>query len=295
MGREGYIPVGNGRLYCREVGGGRPIVVLHGGPEFNCNYLLPEMDRLSDAFRLIYYDQRGRGRSAGGVNPEDVTIQSDAADLESVRRYFQMETVALLGHSWGATLALEYAIRHSDRVSHLILLNTAPVSREDYLLLRQERRRNSPADIETLKAMAATDGFRDGDPAAMAEYYRVHFRATLRQPEHLDRLIRNLGSGFTTEGILKARAVEKRLVRETWLSSEYNLLPDLARLNIRTLVVHGDYDFIPLECATHVAQAIPGARFRLLPDCGHFAYIEQPEAVRREIIDLLREAPARGH
>ena len=63
---DGYIPVENARLYYREIGQGQPILLLHGGPDFDHTYLLPDMDRLSNAFRLIYYDQRGRGKSAPG-------------------------------------------------------------------------------------------------------------------------------------------------------------------------------------------------------------------------------------
>jgi proline iminopeptidase len=80
--RESRIPVGGAELYAREVGQGTAIVVLHGGPDFDHSYLLPELDRLSDSFHLVYYDQRGRGRSADRVQPEDVTLASDIADLE---------------------------------------------------------------------------------------------------------------------------------------------------------------------------------------------------------------------
>ncbi len=59
--REGYIAVENAKLHYREIGQGQPIIILHGGPDFDHSYLLPDMDRLADPFRLIYYDQRGRG------------------------------------------------------------------------------------------------------------------------------------------------------------------------------------------------------------------------------------------
>src|SRR4030095_12915475 len=128
---EGYAPVSGAELYFREVGRGSPIVILHGGPDFNHNYLLPDMDRLADAFRLIYYDQRGRGKSSPGVAPEDVTIESEIDDLDRLRQYFGLNAISVLGHSWGGLLAMEYATRHSDRVSHLILLSTAPASHAD--------------------------------------------------------------------------------------------------------------------------------------------------------------------
>jgi proline iminopeptidase len=59
--RESRIPVGGAELYSREIGRGHAIIVLHGGPDFDHTYLLPELDRLSDSFHLFYYDQRGRG------------------------------------------------------------------------------------------------------------------------------------------------------------------------------------------------------------------------------------------
>jgi proline iminopeptidase len=126
--RETRIPVGKTSLYAREIGGGAPVIVLHGGPDFDHGYLLPDLDRLADAFRLIYYDQRGRGRSAEGVEPEDVTLLSDVEDLDAVRQHYRLESPALLGHSWGAVLALEYALRYPSRVSRLILMNPAPAS-----------------------------------------------------------------------------------------------------------------------------------------------------------------------
>ena len=119
--------MGNASLYARDIGSGQPIILLHGGPDFDHSYLLPDMDRLSDAFRLIYYDQRGRGHSAEGVQPEVVTMASELTDLDKVRQYFQLPLTALLGHSWGTVLALEYALRNPERVSHLILMNPAPL------------------------------------------------------------------------------------------------------------------------------------------------------------------------
>src|ERR1041384_4936774 len=96
--REGFVPVKNAELYYREIGQGQPIMLLHGGPDFDHTYLLPDMDRLSDSFRLIYYDQRGRGRYATNVQPADVSIQSEIEDIESLRGYFQLESMAVLGH-----------------------------------------------------------------------------------------------------------------------------------------------------------------------------------------------------
>jgi proline iminopeptidase len=285
----GYIPAGNARLFFRVIGQGQPLVLLHGGPDFDHSYFLPEMDRLASSFRLIYYDQRGRGRSAANVQPEEVTLESEMEDLDTLREHFRLETAALLGHSWGVLLALEYALRHPERVSRLILMNTAPVSEEDLLLLRNDRRQRAGADIEKLAVRAAEAGYQEGDPEAVAEYYRVHFRMALRKPEHLEQVVQRLRASFTKEGILKAREIEERLVRETWFSNGYNLLPKLEQLMIPALVIHGEQDLIPLACAAHIVQALPTARLTVLKECGHFAYLETPDRVRKEIDDFFRE------
>jgi hypothetical protein len=146
--REGCIPVGKASLYSRDIGRGQPIIVLHGGPDFDHGYLLPDLDRLADAFRLIYYDQRGRGSSADQVMPEEVTLTSDVDDLDRVRQHFHLESAALLGHSWGAVLALEYAVRHPERVSHMILMNPAPASARDLAVFRKTYAQTLGGDMD---------------------------------------------------------------------------------------------------------------------------------------------------
>jgi proline iminopeptidase len=285
--RELRIPVGKASLYAREIGRGRPIIVLHGGPDFDISYLLPEMDRLADGYRLIYYDQRGRGKSADGVEPEDVGLESELHDLDTVRRHLGLERTALLGHSWGTVLALEYALRHPDRVSQLVLMNPAPASKDDFQLLLRERGERWPDAVEQLRAMRATAAYREADPDAVAAYYRVHFKAALERPEDLDRLIARMRASFTRQGVLKARAVEDRLMQDTWSSGSYDLFPRLRGLAIPTLVLYGDHDFIPEACAVHIAQAIPKARYVALKACGHFSFMECPDAVRAEVDSLF--------
>jgi pimeloyl-ACP methyl ester carboxylesterase len=63
----------------------------------------------------------------------------------------------------------------------------------------------------------------------------------------------------------------------------------LRELRIPTLVLHGDHDLVPVEVARHIADAIPDARVVVLPDCGHFSFLEQPEAVHAAIAELLSE------
>ena len=289
--REGYFPVRGARLYFREVGTGRPpLVVLHGGPDFNHNYLLPELDRLSSAFRLIYYDQRGRGRSSRGVAPGAVDIGSEIDDIDSLGRYFGLDTLALLGHSWGGVLAMEYATSHADRVSHLILMNSAPASHGDLVRFREQRLTADAATLAKMETIAKTPAYAEGDIDTEAEYYRAHFSTAVLRPDHLESVIRRLRVHFKPEDIVKARAIEDRLYAQTWRSPDYDLLARLRNVKLPTLVIHGDHDLIPQDCARNIAEAASGSRLVVLRECGHFAYLERPAEALDAIARFLAQS-----
>ena len=120
-------------------------------------------------------------------------------------------------------LALEYAIRHPDRVSHLILMNTAPASHADMLVFRSALTASrSPEQTERIGALRSDPAYQRGDIAADAEYYRIHFGTALRRPELLDQVVRQLRVGSSPEGIVAARAIE-----------DSALCPDVVRRRLR--------------------------------------------------------------
>ena len=284
--RESRVPVRNAELYAREVGGGTAILVLHGGPDFDLRYLLPDLDRLSDGYRLVYYDQRGRGDSTR-VKPEEVSLASELADLDAVRQAFHLDRVVLLGHSWGTVLALEYAVLHPERVSRMILMNPAPASTAQYRQIRKERLEALGSDLERMKAIAATEAFRRGDPDAVAAYYRIHFKRALARPADLERVMTSFRASFTSERILAGRAIEDRLMKETWSADGYDLLPRLRKVTVPTLVITGDHDFFPVSMAAEISRALPSSHLVTLEGCGHFTYLECPAETRRAIDEFL--------
>jgi proline iminopeptidase len=262
------------------------MIVLHGGPDFDTAYLLPELDQLADAYRLIYYDQRGRGKSAEGVRPEEVTLASDLADLDAIRTHFQVDATVLLGHSWGTVLALEYALRNPSRVSRLILMNPAPVSASQLAVLRTSYVGRLGSEMERQREIMASAGYKAGDPDAVAARYRIHFRHGLRRPADYDTLMGRMSAQFRAQGasgILKAWAIESRLYRDTWDMADYDLVPKLRTLRTPTLVIVGEHDFIPPEIAAQIASALPRATLATIKDCGHFSYLECGSDVRKAI------------
>ncbi len=112
-------------LFERRAGTGPAVVVLHGGPGADHGYLLPGFDLLASGRTLIYYDQRGGGRSPV---ERDVPVgwQEQVADLEALRQLWQLETLAIAGYSWGGLLAMLYAVHHPEHVNRLALVSPAP-------------------------------------------------------------------------------------------------------------------------------------------------------------------------
>jgi proline iminopeptidase len=290
VAHERFVRSGLARLFVRDVGDGPAVVVVHGGPDFDHEYLLPELDRLADVRRLVYYDQRGRGRSFAG-EADDVTMRGEVEDLDAVRRELGLGSISVLGHSWGALVAMEYALAFPAAVSHLVLISPAPASPDDATYLRGRWRASRSAEqSEAMAALVADPALQRGDVDADAAYYRIHFAAAFHRPELVEEVVGRLRRGFTSAGIVAARAIEEHLYDETWRSPEYDLLTRLGQLRVPTLILHGDGDLIPLELARHIADAIPGARLDVVRDCGHFAYLEQPEATFRAVARFLGPA-----
>src|SRR6185436_4942854 len=149
--------------------------------------------------------------------------------------------------------------------------------------------------MDRQREIMASAAYQEGDPEAVAARYRLHFKPALQRPEDYEKLMATMKAAFISqgrEGIVKARAVEDRLMRDTWQVDGYDLLPKLGTLRIPTLVISGDHDFIPAEIAEHIARAIPNARLVTLRDCGHFAYLECSGDVRNALNDFFRRTRA---
>jgi proline iminopeptidase len=281
----GTVHVDGGEIFVREVGRGPPLVIVHGGPgTFDHTYLLPYMDRLAADCRLIYYDQRFHGASSG---EERAAAETDMAtflrDLDAVREHAAHERVAVLGHSWGGQLAMRYAIEYPQRVTHLILLSSSPATKDDYDAFTRYRRSLTTRVSDELAALRGTPEFLAADPSAFARAMRLSLSVGFARAEDVARLELRL----TTANIARGRAVGARF-GELIFGRRYDLTKQLASLRVPTLVLHGDHDFIPVEAAERIASTIPGTRLVVVPECGHFGYLEAPEIVHREIVSFLR-------
>jgi proline iminopeptidase len=121
------MPIRDVSLYVKVVGEGYPLVLMHGGPGADHHSMLP-FRRCADRFTLIFYDHRCNGRSEGAP-VSSMTWENLTADADALRQRLGFDKWAVLGHSFGGQVALEYALRYPDSLSHLVLLDTGGDSR----------------------------------------------------------------------------------------------------------------------------------------------------------------------
>jgi proline iminopeptidase len=248
------------------------VVVLHGGPGAQHDYLLPGFDSLAAGRTLIYYDQRGGGRS-----PVDRSVpvgwREQVADLEALREIWGIDRLRIAGYSWGGLLALLYATEHPDRVERLGLVSAAPIWREARADFEARfAARNLSPELQEERKVVRESGLREQDPEAHRKrVFELSVAAYFYDPARARDLTPFRITGRTQE--------------EVWSSlGDFDLRPALNRLEVPAIVLHGDSDPIPLYAAETTAQSLK-APLHVLEHCGHVPYVEAPEEFTR----LLRE------
>lgn len=267
-------------LHTVSVGEGVPIIVVSGGPGLGHYYLRPGMDILADRFRLIYYDQRGSGSSELG-DPDKASFSAAIDDLDAVRQGFGIERANLLGHSFGANLALLYASRHPQHVASLVLANPGPPFRRDQqeMLGAAMRGRIGAQDGEKLQRLRLTEQFQRGDPETVEDFIRTLYIPFFRDPASASKI----SFDFTE------LSAESALGEEAWMHELAQLDEQSIAGSVRapTLVLYAELDPIPEEFARSLADSIPGARYEFLKGANHMAYYEDPEIFAKAVVPFL--------
>jgi proline iminopeptidase len=262
------------RIFERRVGSGPPSVILHGGPGAHHDYLLPGFDTLAQRRQLIYYDQRGGGRSPVSRDTP-VGWREQVADLEDLRSQWGLERLSLVGYSWGGLLSLLYATEFPTRVSRLALVSPAPAwseARQEFERRFQER--NLAPQLQRERAALRESGLRERDPA---EYAQRTFELSVA-PYFFDPSRARELTPFRVTG---------RTQQEVWSSlGDYDLRSRLPALRVLALVLQGEDDAIPLSSSESLADLL-GAEFVRLPRCGHVPYIEALEEFSRVLNGFL--------
>ena len=244
------------------------LLVLHGGPGADHCYLLPQMLHLGENHDLLFYDQRGGGRSKSDARVP-VTWQTHVEDLLRVIEEFSLDPLSIVGYSWGAMLALLYAIEQRKNPgrpapARMALINPAPLTLEYRRQFEAEfARRQLVPEMQELRDELAASGLREKDPAAYRQRaFELGVAGYFSNPRSANDL-----TPFRVVG---------RVQQSVWESlGNFNLIRDMEGIRIPSIVISGRDDPIPTASSVEAAKAL-GTKLVLLDECGHVPYVEQP-------------------
>jgi proline iminopeptidase len=239
------------------------------------------MLELGNRYDLIFYDQRGGGRSkTSAISP--VTWQTHVEDLAAVVGEFSLEPLSIVGYSWGAMLALLYAIEqrrnpHFVPLERLALISPAPLTREYRRQFEEEfnRRQQSP-EILKLREELAASGLKEKDPAGYRQRaFELGVAGYFSDPRN-------------ARDLTPFRVVA-RVQQSVWESlGDFDLIRDIEGIKTRSFVVCGRDDPIPLASSVDAARAL-GTDLVVLDECGHVPYVEQPASLFAALDPFLNE------
>ena len=249
------------------------LVLVHGGPGHDHSMYKPDFSALADVAQLVYYDQRGHGRS-DPASPATWTLAQWADDLKALCDDLGIERPMVVGTSFGGFVAQTYASRYPEHPSALILISTAT---------RLDARAAASVFAQrggTIAMSIAARFFREPSEEAGLEFLKICV------PLFRTRSVAALAEE-TNRTILRTPVVT-HFVRPDGEYHRMDLRADLARVTCPTLILGGEQDPItPIELSEEIANALgsKAVRFERLPDCGHPAFKDDPNRA----FGLIRE------
>ncbi|MEU3617595.1 alpha/beta hydrolase [Streptomyces sp. NPDC006872] len=255
---------------------GEALVLCHGGPGL-WDMFEDVAALLDDLAPVIRWDQRGCGRSERCAGPW--TTERFVADLDAVRRHFGLERMALLGHSWGAQLALSYALAHPERVGALLYVSGTgidPVSSwhgpfgENFLARLGE----APERLARWRELPKED------PERAVLQWSIEFEDRDRALEHAGRMADPwFGINVECNDALNAET------GRAWGAPE--LYTACQALDVPVTIVDGARDIRPRSAVDSLKRALPRGRRVIFPEAGHLPWVEQPRGFREAVAAAL--------
>ena len=285
---DSLLPINGTDLYVRAFGEGTPLLVIHGGPGLSHDYFLPHLEELAKTNYLIFYDHRGAGRSSMNQDSTTMNLSTFVEDIESIRKHFNIEHIDILAHSWGALLAVNYAVSHSEHLGKLILSNPSPLNQQ------------YNAQIGALQAAAFTDtytqkrnnilnseAFKNRDIAAFEDLFKLNFSLTFKDSTNLEKLNLNFLDTFLTGN---------QLLQSFSGLESYDYYEDVGKISSPVLVMRGAFDLSSPNADQRTSVSFQNGILFEFHHSGHFPFIEEQELFVEKVHAFLSRTPkSTGH
>jgi proline iminopeptidase len=266
--------------YISQGKGPATLLVHPGGPGLTYHYLRGLLRLANTHLRVILFNPRGVGHSWAPRRPADYTVPQMAEDVEAIRKALRIKELHLLGFSAGGFVALEYAHRYPDRLTSLLLCNTAGSAEEVLQSNRAVLASASPKQRARLRDLTRAKEFDLPEYKTLAEEVFRPFQTRFLTGIHPDWKATKANVAVYRTMMCRSGdefAVDGTLAR--WDGRKY-----YSKIEVPTLVLVGRYDFF-LNASVEMDQRIEPAHLRVLPRSSHMAILEQP----KEYLGAIRE------
>ena len=280
---EGFVTSDqNIQLFYRIIGNGPEKIIIPAG-----QYLADEFENLASENRtLLFYDQRGRGKSDAVHDRFQLGMNFEVSDLEKIRRQFGFDQISLIGWSYLGAVVARYTIEFPEMVKRVVQICPIPPKKELYWDEFQATlsSRQDIADKIYLEEMLQK-GLDKRDPERYSrEYHRINHKAMKFNPDMESKLRSDY---YTLANEMPNHVWNFHIPRIIESLSEWDWRSELDSLGMQFLTIHGDYDAIPMEAAKEWTASLPEGHLLVIPDAGHFPWLEQPDQVFPAIDSFL--------
>lgn len=267
--KDTLLAVNGTKLYIKEIGTGSPIIVVHGGPSLNHSYFFPHLNSLAKKHRVIFYDQRACGNSSGDLDSTQMNLHLFVEDIEAIRESLNLGKISILAHSWGGLVAMKYAVKYSKNISSLILSNSVSPKFGEFEKETNQRLklRTSKEDSLLRSDIIKSAEFKSGDLQSYTKLFKLSFKPSFYYGSSLNKMQLTLPPDF-----LSKRKVLFYMSKEL---SGYDFYHDLQTITCKTLIIHGDYDGMPLELSEKIQRSIANSKLVVIKKAGHFPFIDR--------------------
>lgn len=268
--RELRVPVRGGRIFVRvngDLSGPRaPVIFAHGGPGGSHPAFLPSL-RLADQRAVILYDQLDSGLSDRPDDPANWTVERFVSEVDAIRAALDLQRLHFVGHSWGSTIALEYAARQPGGLKS-VTLGSPLISTKSWTKSTLAQLAKLPPDVvKTINTLeAAGDTANPAYKAAIGVFYREYGRRG-ETPAYIREYAK--ARGVTGNDKLYQGMWGPSEIRSTGLLKSYDGEPLLPRVTAPALVITGEYDEMTADVLKPLVKRMPRADLVVVPGAGH--------------------------
>src|ERR687886_737767 len=276
------VDVGDTRLHVEERGtGDLALIALHGGPGLDHTMFGDWLDPLGDVCRLLLVDERGQGRSEPS-KPETWTLEQHARDVDALATALGLERYVVLGHSFGALIALQHAVDFSGRPAGTVVSSGAPSERLLMSHVERELDRFEPVELrEQVQGSWAREAHaqtQDDVRALLSDQLPFHF-ADPRDPR-IDDMRAAMSGAVYSPDVLRVAAMEGY--------GHIEVEDRLGEVRHPVLVLAGRHDrTCSVEAAEVIARGVPDAELVVFEHSGHMTFVEEPDAYRDAVRRFL--------